>query len=102
MTTELKHDVAKVASQFQINGDFVRAEPYGTGHINDTYASSIKTASGLVRFIHQRINQTVFARPGELMENIARVTEHQSEKNNRSWWRSAAEIADYYQDRRWR
>ncbi len=80
MTTELKHDVAKVASQFQLNGDYIDAMPYGTGHINDTYASRIKTADGEKRFIHQRINQNVFKKPDELMENIARVTEHQHKK----------------------
>lgn len=80
MTTELKHDVARIASQFQLDGDFIEAVPYGTGHINDTYASLIKTADGKKRFIHQRINQNVFQKPAELMENIARVTEHQHKK----------------------
>ncbi len=79
MTKELKHDVAKLASKFQLGGDFIQAEPYGTGHINDTYASQIRTASGEKRFIHQRINQNVFPRPDELMENVARVTEYQRE-----------------------
>lgn len=80
MTTELKHDLGKIASQFQLDGDYIDAVPYGTGHINDTYASRIKTADGVKRFIHQRINQNVFKKPAELMENVARVTEHQHKK----------------------
>ena len=47
-------------------------ELYGNGHINDTFL--VITPSG--RYILQRINDTVFPRPDEIMENIAGVTEH--------------------------
>ena len=70
----MKHDVKKIAAQFQIGGQYISAEPYGTGHINDTYASRYNTEGGEVRFIHQRINQNVFKNPPELMDNVDRVT----------------------------
>lgn len=50
-------------------------EPYGNGHINDTYLC--ETAP---RFILQRINSNVFKNPGEVMENIANVTEWLGDK----------------------
>ena len=46
-------------------------EPYGNGHINDTYLVVADR-----RYILQRINTDVFPRPDELMENIIGVTEH--------------------------
>ena len=45
---------------------------YGGGHINDTYL--IETSDRT--YILQRINDSVFTRPIELMENVALVTRH--------------------------
>ena len=72
----LKHDVRAVARQFQIQGGFLRAEPYGNGHINDTYAVVFDQGGTPVRYIFQRINHNVFKNPSQLMENIQRVTVH--------------------------
>lgn len=77
---ETKHDVESVGRAFEISGEFVAAEPYGSGHINDTYAATYAHAGGMVRYIHQRINHEVFKNPVRLMENIHRVTRHQHAK----------------------
>jgi DNA-binding phage protein len=37
MVMRREHNVSTVARQFQIQGEFISAEPYGNGHINDTY-----------------------------------------------------------------
>lgn len=76
MSSNLRHDVAGVSRQFQILGDYIGAEPYGSGHINDTYRAVYDQAGATVRYIHQRINHEVFKNPPALMENIRRVTEH--------------------------
>src|SRR6187399_1985451 len=70
------HDVRSVAQHFQIYGDFISAEPYGSGHINDTYCVAFAQAGTRVRYIFQRINHLVFKNPVALMDNIARVTRH--------------------------
>jgi hypothetical protein len=72
----MQHDLAEVVRHFAIEGEFLRAEPYGTGHINDTYASHWRTAGGAVRYIQQRINHKIFTNPPALMENIDRVIRH--------------------------
>ena len=54
-------------------GGVASCEPYGNGHINDTF---LLVADSGKRYILQRINHTVFPRPDEIMENIASVTEH--------------------------
>jgi len=70
------HDIQSVAARFQISGDFLEAAPYGSGHINDTYAVRFDQGGTLVRYIIQRINHHVFKDIPSLMENIQRVTRH--------------------------
>lgn len=72
----LQHDIQAVAENFQIPADFCSAEPYGHGHINDTYAAAYRQGGRPLRYIHQRINRNIFKNPAALMENIQRVTEH--------------------------
>jgi hypothetical protein len=72
----LKHDVRDVARHFQIYGEFRSAEPYGSGHINDTYCVIYDQAGAKTRYIFQRINHNIFKKPVSLMENIQRVTTH--------------------------
>ena len=64
------------ALEFQIEGKFSRAFPYGSGHINDTYCAVFLRAEVPRRFILQRINTGIFRNPAALMENIQRVTSH--------------------------
>ena len=69
-----------VVDGFQIFGELKAVEPYGSGHINDTYRISVDLAGRPVHYLLQRINLSIFTRPDQLMENIARVTEHQRAK----------------------
>jgi hypothetical protein len=71
-----KHDLRSVASRFQIYGDFGEAAPYGSGHINDTYAAVFDQAGTAMRYIFQRVNHNVFKDPAGLMGNVERVTAH--------------------------
>jgi hypothetical protein len=80
MAKNSSHDLRAVARQFQIYGEFRHAEPYGTGHINDTYAAVFDQGGTLVRYIIQRINHTIFQNPPALMENVQRVTRHLGDK----------------------
>ena len=74
------HDYRALARQFQIYGEFLHAEPYGSGHINDTYCAVFDQGGAPVRYILQRINHNIFKDPVALMENIQRVTAHLSGK----------------------
>jgi Ser/Thr protein kinase RdoA (MazF antagonist) len=76
MTVKSGHDFRAVARQFQMHGEFLHAEPYGSGHINDTYRANFAQSGTPVRYILQRINQTAFKDPVALMENVQRVTAH--------------------------
>src|SRR5436190_1293278 len=72
MHTKLQHDVRAISRQFQFAGEMVTAEPYGSGHINDTY----RVVCAGSQYILQRINHAVFKKPVALMDNIQRVTTH--------------------------
>ncbi len=73
-------DIAAVAHQFQIDGQFFGAKPFGSGHINDSYCATFHQAGEPVRYMLQRINQSIFKNPVALMENIQRVTSHLAAK----------------------
>jgi Ser/Thr protein kinase RdoA (MazF antagonist) len=76
MSNNPQTHLAEIARQFQIDGELQDAEPYGSGHINDTYLARYRAPAGTARFVHQRINQHVFKQPQQVMENIQRVCEH--------------------------
>ncbi|MDR0731239.1 MAG: mucin desulfatase, partial [Treponema sp.] len=63
-----------VLDSFSIYGDLETIIPFGNGHINDTFVSTWNQAGSRLRYTHQRINERVFTRPDEVMENILRVT----------------------------
>lgn len=70
------HDLRAISALFQMRADFIEAEAFGSGHINDTYRATYDQAGLKVRYIHQRVNENVFKKPVEVMENVARVTRH--------------------------
>jgi Ser/Thr protein kinase RdoA (MazF antagonist) len=68
----MAYNLNEVISKFDITNSI---EPYGDGHINDTYLAKADT-----KFILQRINHSIFKNPEKLMENIQNVTEHLGKK----------------------
>ena len=73
-------DLRTIGRQFAISGEYVSGGPYGTGHINDTFAATFQQGSGPTRFILQRINHHVFKNIEGLMSNIVAVTGYLSGK----------------------
>ena len=67
---------SKIIEKFLVDGEFVSAVPYGSGHINSTRLVTMKTDEGEVKYILQRINNNVFKRPDQLMENYVGVTSY--------------------------
>lgn len=60
-----------LASNFRIQGSPVASEPFGHGHINQTFKVTTDTGAS---YVLQRINKYVFSNPPQLMENASRVT----------------------------
>ena len=72
----MDYNFKEICEQFKIDGEFVSAEKYGEGHINDTFL--VKTSE--TKYILQRVNNTVFKKPEEVMENISKVTNFMSKQ----------------------
>jgi len=68
--------IVGIARQFTLDGHPRQAQPFGNGHIHDTYRVTCDSASGAKAYILQRLNRNVFRDPEAVMENIHRVTVH--------------------------
>ncbi len=67
----------EVAGHFLNGEELLSVEPFGNGHINDTFLLVVRSEDGVEeKRVLQRINRKVFSRPDEVMENIAGVTAH--------------------------
>jgi Ser/Thr protein kinase RdoA (MazF antagonist) len=70
-------DLEKIAKQFQFEGHILEINRYWSGHINDTYTVRSQGVDDREhRYVLQRINQYVFKKPEELMQNVEAVTAH--------------------------
>jgi len=70
----------EISKQFQIYGEIQHAETCKIGHINETYSATYDQGGTRVRYIHQKINRSVFKDPALVMHNVARVTSHLRQK----------------------
>lgn len=69
--------IIDIASRFKITESIASIEPFGSGHINDSFR--VCTDSGN-DYLLQRINHFVFKDVAGLMDNIANITRHLKEK----------------------
>jgi len=76
MAAYRESQLQEISKQFQIYGEILHAETCKIGHINETYSATYDQGGTRVRYIHQKINRTVFKDPDALMENVVRVTKH--------------------------
>ncbi|MEG0013765.1 MAG: aminoglycoside phosphotransferase family protein [Cellulosilyticaceae bacterium] len=69
-------ELKNIAQQFNFDGDITSVDPWGNGHINDTFVIKIITNNMPGKYILQKINKNVFTNPAEVMENIEKITAH--------------------------
>ena len=80
MSTVFSEKVNNIISQFEFSGEIVDVRPFGNGHINDTFLVVTNVDGAEIKYIVQRINDNVFKKPDEVMENILNVTTYLKEK----------------------
>ncbi|MCP5046306.1 MAG: aminoglycoside phosphotransferase family protein [bacterium] len=73
-------DISSIIKMFDVKGQFSDTQPYGTGHLHDTYRVGTDQKGTRAYYILQRINHKAFGDPRALMENIVRITGHMEEK----------------------
>ncbi len=78
----MDHSLQEIYECFNADGTFLKGEPFGSGHIHDTYR--IETAEkNKDDYIIQRLNNKIFKNIPQLQNNIERVTIHLREKLSR-------------------
>jgi hypothetical protein len=71
----MSYDTKYIFSNFRVSGTFKTGEPYGSGHINDTFRV-LTSETDKPDYILQRINHHIFKNVPKLQDNILRVTSH--------------------------
>ncbi len=75
MENKLQERAKEAVRHFSLSQEPCTPCPWGSGHINDTFL-----VEGDSRYILQRMNGNIFAKPLEVMENIIGVTSFLKEK----------------------
>lgn len=69
--------ITNAIQNFDLKGTIRGCIPYGNGHINDTFMVVCDCEDGSERkYILQSVNNNVFKKPEQVMENIEKVTEY--------------------------
>ena len=72
--------IEAIIDAFAIEGDLVKIKANKEGHINSTFISTFKSGDTIQKYTHQRVNNIVFPKPEQVMENIQRITSHIQQK----------------------
>jgi len=75
----MAYNLNEIFECFITEGTFLNGEPYGSGHIHDTFRIETKEP-GKDNYILQRLNNKIFKNIPELQDNIERVTVHLRDK----------------------
>jgi hypothetical protein len=71
----MDHNLKEIFEKFTAEGTYLSGEPYGSGHIHDTFrVETIEKDKD--DYILQRLNNKIFKNIPELQKNIERVTVH--------------------------
>ena len=63
-------ELKAVIEQFEIDGEIIDIQNYGSGHINTTY----RVVTTEDEYILQKVNTSIFKNMEQLVENVAGVT----------------------------
>src|SRR2546422_8783221 len=80
----------EISKKFQIYGGILHAETLKIGHINETYTATYDQGGTRVRYIHQKIKQSVFKNPAPDMKKVQRGTPHNRHKD---WVRDVLHVS---------
>lgn len=70
----------EVLDAYEFPGKIISCKMFGSGHINGTFRAVCESDGKRASFTVQQINNDVFKKPEELMENIYRVTDFLAKK----------------------
>ena len=74
--------IYELCKTFGINGEIVGVSILSSGHINSTFKVDVDENGSMKSYIVQKVNDYVFKKPEELMENIINVTDFIAKKKS--------------------
>jgi Ser/Thr protein kinase RdoA (MazF antagonist) len=74
-----QHLLNTIFQQFETYGTVASIQPFGSGHINDTFLVRT-TKNSSPNYVLQRINHSIFKNVPALMNNVVLVTQHLQKK----------------------
>jgi thiamine kinase-like enzyme len=77
----METELSEIYNSFRASGSFLSGEPFGSGHIHDTF-KIVTAEKDKDDYILQRLNNRIFKSIPQLQENIERVTVHLRNKIN--------------------
>jgi len=75
----MAYNLNEIFEYFKTESTFLKGEPFGSGHIHDTFRIETRETEK-DNYILQRLNNKIFKNIPELQQNIERVTVHLREK----------------------
>lgn len=76
----IQKKIEEICRVFRIPGQVILMEPLTSGHINTTYAVTLRDKEVDRQYVLQKVNIFVFKNPKRIMRNIERITTHIAEK----------------------
>ena len=77
------YDYPFIAARFYPEGKFYSCEPYGSGHIHETFLLAKLLGKNIKKYILQRFNSNVFKEPEKVLNNIRKITSHLEKKSEK-------------------
>jgi len=76
-----QENIRQISAHFQFEGRFLKSQPYGDGHINNTYKLDFEVENGVKSYILQEVNSSIFEQPEIVTRNIDTVAKHFRKKD---------------------
>lgn len=76
MVATATYDLEAIGRAFGLAEKFIGSEPYGSGHINDTFRVVYNHGDSTSSYVFQRLNHEVFKDPVGLTRNVDQVYRH--------------------------
>ncbi len=76
----MRAQLRRIAAAFGLRGSLAAAAPLSGGRVNETWRVRLLAEEGARDYVFQRLSETAFPAPAQVMENIARVSAHLTER----------------------
>lgn len=92
----MKNKILELSKKFGVKGNFVEYRIFKSGHINTTVMATFEVDGILKEYVFQKINNYVFKKPEEVMENISNATNYIKNKLKLCGEKTSRRVLKFY------